>query len=64
MDQKQAVNGNGGKRPGSGRKALSADMPTVRISARVTEEQAAVFKILGPAWLRAQLDAAAEKDHQ
>ena len=51
----------GGKRPGSGRKPLSAEMPTVRITVRLTEEQAAIYKILGAAWLRAQLDAAAER---
>lgn len=46
------------KPAGSGRKPLHPQLPTVRVTVRLTEEQAAVFKLLGAAWLRAQLDQA------
>lgn len=50
----------GGKREGSGRKALDAD-GTVVTTVRMTAKQKATLTMLGGAvWLRAQLDKVAQ----
>lgn len=48
---------NGGKREGSGRKALD-DQGTIVTTVRLTAQQLATFQMLGgPKWLREQLQA-------